>query len=137
MLQEACFYYTALLSYSLRFLLQHTCTFATTPRFKGIYMFNLKWINENFDSKINNLWINLFHFRMKGPKHPPRVRLWTLPILVDGPFGVVSAAEVIGIAVFVAYIVWSMYAETLQNIELLASFTVPSKERYVRFYITR
>lgn len=66
--------------------------------------------------------------QIQGTKHPPRVRLWTLPILVDGPFGVVSAAELIGIVVFATYIVWSMYAETLQNIQLLASFTVPSKE---------
>ncbi|KAL6578383.1 hypothetical protein OROMI_010711 [Orobanche minor] len=40
----------------------------------------------------------------QGKKSRPRLRLWTMPILVEGPFGVVSAAEVIGIAIFVKII---------------------------------
>ncbi|XP_047938124.1 ferric reduction oxidase 7, chloroplastic-like [Salvia hispanica] len=57
-----------------------------------------------------------------------RLRLWTMPILVDGPFGVVSAAEVIGIAVFTTYIVWSFYAEMVKNFEVLAFKHMPTHE---------
>lgn len=65
---------------------------------------------------------------IKSSKHP-RLRLWTMPILVDGPFGVVSAAEVIGIAVFTTYIVWAIYAETLKNFEFLAYFNLPPRDQ--------
>ncbi|KAL5704775.1 ferric-chelate reductase (NADH) [Ranunculus cassubicifolius] len=47
-------------------------------------------------------------------------RLWTFPVLVDGPFGIVSAAEFIGILVFIIYILWSMYAFTIQNLHLVS-----------------
>ncbi|KAK8496743.1 hypothetical protein V6N13_096932 [Hibiscus sabdariffa] len=40
----------------------------------------------------------------------PGFRLWTFPVLVDGPFGVVSAAEFIGIILFVVFVIWAMYA---------------------------
>lgn len=34
--------------------------------------------------------------------------MWTFPVLVDGLFGVVSAAELIGILLFVVYTMWSV-----------------------------
>ncbi|RXH92171.1 hypothetical protein DVH24_033067 [Malus domestica] len=40
----------------------------------------------------------------------PSFRLWTFPVLVDGPFGVVSAAEFIGILLFVVYVFWAVYS---------------------------
>ncbi|XP_043708598.1 ferric reduction oxidase 7, chloroplastic-like [Telopea speciosissima] len=59
----------------------------------------------------------------------PRFRLWTFPVLVDGPFGVVSAAEFIGIILFAAYVLWATSAYTIQNFNLLSKFDLPSKER--------
>ncbi|WOG82716.1 hypothetical protein DCAR_0101884 [Daucus carota subsp. sativus] len=35
-----------------------------------------------------------------------RFRLWTFPVIVDGPFGVVSAGEFIGILAFSVFIIW-------------------------------
>ncbi|KAL5704776.1 ferric-chelate reductase (NADH) [Ranunculus cassubicifolius] len=52
--------------------------------------------------------------------------LWTFPVLVDGPFGVVSAAECIGILVFALYVVWSMYAYTMQNLHRISNSSLPS-----------
>ncbi|KAL9813776.1 Ferric reduction oxidase 7 [Arabidopsis thaliana] len=52
----------------------------------------------------------------------PRFRLWTFPVLVDGPFGVVSAAEFLGIMVFSVFFLWSIYAYTLRNLDLLERF---------------
>ncbi|KAK7836439.1 ferric reduction oxidase 7 [Quercus suber] len=40
---------------------------------------------------------NFVYFRKKTP----RFRLWTFPVLVDGSLGVVSAAELIGIILFI------------------------------------
>ncbi|KAJ4717668.1 Ferric reduction oxidase [Melia azedarach] len=68
--------------------------------------------------------------RKKTSKHP-RFRLWTFPVLVDGPFGVVSAAEFIGILLFVGFIFWAVYAYTMRNISLLSEFQVPSKEQSI------
>ncbi|KAI3445519.1 hypothetical protein Pfo_002184 [Paulownia fortunei] len=61
----------------------------------------------------------------------PRFRLWTFPVLVDGPFGVVSAAEMIGIVLFTAYVIWAFYAETVKNSEIVSWFHLPSKEKSV------
>uniref|UniRef100_A0A7N0TXN5 FAD-binding FR-type domain-containing protein n=2 Tax=Kalanchoe fedtschenkoi TaxID=63787 RepID=A0A7N0TXN5_KALFE len=47
---------------------------------------------------------------MQRRRKRPAYRLWTFPVLVDGPFGVVSATELIGILLFIAYTVWSVYA---------------------------
>ncbi|XP_041013294.1 ferric reduction oxidase 7, chloroplastic-like isoform X1 [Juglans microcarpa x Juglans regia] len=55
-------------------------------------------------------------------KRPPRYRLWTFPVLVDGPFGVVSAAELIGIVLFVMFVLWAVYAYTVENFEILPSY---------------
>ncbi|KAK8662325.1 hypothetical protein V6N13_091906 [Hibiscus sabdariffa] len=67
-------------------------------------------------------------FEKKSLKKPG-FRLWTFPVLVDGPFGVVSAAELIGIILFVAFVIWAMYAYTLQNLDLLTLFDVPDSDK--------
>ncbi|KAJ4967456.1 hypothetical protein NE237_019305 [Protea cynaroides] len=59
----------------------------------------------------------------------PKFRLWTFPVLVDGPFGVVSAAEFIGIILFAAYILWAVSIYTIQHFNLLSKFDLPSKEK--------
>ncbi|KAF9604069.1 hypothetical protein IFM89_001955 [Coptis chinensis] len=56
-------------------------------------------------------------------------RLWTFPILVDGPFGIVNAAELIGILLFAVYIIWAVSAYTLQNLNILSKFTLLSWEK--------
>ncbi|XP_002519390.2 ferric reduction oxidase 6 isoform X2 [Ricinus communis] len=61
-------------------------------------------------------------FKQKKDSRYPSVRLWTFPVLVDGPFGVVSAAEFIGILLFIVYIVWAIYAYTIQNISLISEW---------------
>lgn len=52
----------------------------------------------------------------------PQFRLWTFPVLVDGPFGVVSAAETLGIFVVVVYVIWAFYAGAIRNIGILPRF---------------
>ncbi|KAK1301096.1 hypothetical protein QJS10_CPB13g01055 [Acorus calamus] len=59
----------------------------------------------------------------------PKFRLWTFPILIDGPFGVVSAAELIGIVMFSAYILWVVVFYALHDQSLIHEFPIPSKER--------
>ncbi|KAK8987158.1 hypothetical protein V6N11_055470 [Hibiscus sabdariffa] len=59
----------------------------------------------------------------------PGFRLWTFPVLVDGPFGVVSAAEFIGIILFVVFVIWAMYAYTLRNLNLFIKFEVPDADK--------
>ncbi|XP_010265600.1 PREDICTED: ferric reduction oxidase 7, chloroplastic-like [Nelumbo nucifera] len=65
----------------------------------------------------------------KGSKKFPRFRLSTFPVLVEGPFGVVSAAELIGILLFTAYVIWALCAYTFQDLNLLSKFEIPSKEK--------
>ncbi|KAF8018767.1 hypothetical protein BT93_H3617 [Corymbia citriodora subsp. variegata] len=55
-------------------------------------------------------------------KKSPGLRLRTFPVLVDGVFGVVSAAEFIGIAMFVAFVLWAVYWYTVVNFEMLPSY---------------
>ncbi|GMH23859.1 hypothetical protein Nepgr_025702 [Nepenthes gracilis] len=52
-------------------------------------------------------------------------RLWTFPVLVDGPFGVVSAAEFVGILLFVIFIIWAISVFTVQNWRLLSLYNLP------------
>ncbi|KAJ0038800.1 hypothetical protein Pint_23555 [Pistacia integerrima] len=49
-------------------------------------------------------------------KKAPSYRLCTFPLLVDGPLGVVSAAEFIGILLFAVYVVWCIYIYAIQNL---------------------
>ncbi|KAM0940150.1 putative ferric-chelate reductase (NADH) [Dioscorea sansibarensis] len=61
---------------------------------------------------------------------PPRFWLWTFPIIVDGPFGVVSAAEFIGILLFSAYVLYNIIAYSILNQKIIVTeFSVPEKER--------
>lgn len=41
---------------------------------------------------------------------------------MDGPFGVVSAAELIGLILFVVFVLWAVYAYTVVNFEILPSY---------------
>ncbi|XP_010482265.1 PREDICTED: ferric reduction oxidase 7, chloroplastic-like [Camelina sativa] len=61
----------------------------------------------------------------------PRFRLWTFPVLVDGPFGVVSAAEFLGILVFFVFFLWAIYAYALRNLSLVELFHVLPDEKSV------
>jgi len=71
--------------------------------------------------------------RKKNPKFP-RFRLWTFPVIIDGPFGVVSAAELIGILLFAAYVLWNTVAYVIQTHNMISGYSLPSKEkRYVMF----
>ncbi|ONK57799.1 uncharacterized protein A4U43_C09F4210 [Asparagus officinalis] len=70
------------------------------------------------------------NFEKKNTKFP-RFRLWTFPVLVDGPFGVVSAAELIGILLFSAYIVWNIIAYIIQSHDMLSGFSLPSKMKSI------
>uniref|UniRef100_A0A0E0KR35 ferric-chelate reductase (NADH) n=1 Tax=Oryza punctata TaxID=4537 RepID=A0A0E0KR35_ORYPU len=49
-------------------------------------------------------------------------RLWTFPVLVDGPFGVVSAVEFIGIVLFIVYVVYSMTYYAVESVSLISKF---------------
>ncbi|CAJ1962819.1 unnamed protein product [Sphenostylis stenocarpa] len=55
----------------------------------------------------------------KSSKYP-RFRLWTFPVLIKGPFGVVSAAELIGIVLFLLYVVWATYVYTVEALGLIS-----------------
>ncbi|GJN02819.1 hypothetical protein PR202_ga20205 [Eleusine coracana subsp. coracana] len=52
-------------------------------------------------------------------------RLWTFPVLVDGPFGVVSAVEFIGIVLFIVYVVYSMTYYAVETVSLVSEIHVP------------
>ncbi|KAL3620747.1 hypothetical protein CASFOL_035659 [Castilleja foliolosa] len=58
----------------------------------------------------------------------PRFRLWTFPVLVDGPFGVVSAAEMIGIVIFAVYVICAVIVFAVKNCGVLSWHQMPSKE---------
>ncbi|CAA2991624.1 Hypothetical predicted protein [Olea europaea subsp. europaea] len=57
--------------------------------------------------------------RMKTSKYP-HFRLLTFPVLVGGPFGVVSA-ELIGIILFTAYIIWRVFVESIKIWSIVSS----------------
>ncbi|OMP08093.1 putative ferric-chelate reductase [Corchorus olitorius] len=61
-------------------------------------------------------------FEKRKTTKSPRFRLWTFPVLVDGPFGVVSAAELIGIILVVVFIIWAAYAYTMRNLSFMTEF---------------
>ncbi|XP_077250610.1 ferric reduction oxidase 6-like isoform X2 [Tasmannia lanceolata] len=58
-----------------------------------------------------------------------RFRLRTFPVLINGPLGIVSAAELIGMFMFTAYIIWAFSAYTIQNHRSISKMTLPSKEK--------
>ncbi|XP_045804561.1 ferric reduction oxidase 7, chloroplastic-like isoform X3 [Trifolium pratense] len=55
----------------------------------------------------------------KSSKYP-RFRLWTFPLLINGPFGVVSATEFIGIIIFLAYVIWAFSAYAVQALATIS-----------------
>ncbi|GAB4848590.1 hypothetical protein Ancab_003297 [Ancistrocladus abbreviatus] len=61
----------------------------------------------------------------KTTKHPGFC-LWTFPVLVDGPFGVVCATEFIGILLFIMFIIWEVSAYTVKNWQLLSQYDLSS-----------
>lgn len=71
-----------------------------------------------------------FDGRKKSSKYP-RFRLWTFPLLINGPFGVVSATEFIGIVIFVAYVIWAFSAYAMQA---LADMSDQLSFRAQRYY---
>ncbi|XP_074294390.1 ferric reduction oxidase 7, chloroplastic-like [Silene latifolia] len=61
----------------------------------------------------------------KIPKRPS-FRLWTFPVLVDGPFGVVTAAECLGILILAVFIFWASAKYTVSNWDLTSRLELPS-----------
>lgn len=68
-------------------------------------------------------------FNRKKIKNRPHFSLWTFPVLIDGPFGVVSAAEMIGILIFSLYIIWGVIVYAIEDYSLLSLFHVTSMKQ--------
>uniref|UniRef100_A0ACD5UBZ4 Uncharacterized protein n=1 Tax=Avena sativa TaxID=4498 RepID=A0ACD5UBZ4_AVESA len=49
-------------------------------------------------------------------------RLWTFPVLIDGPFGVVSAVEFIGILLFILYLFFSVTYYMVDSVTFVSTF---------------
>ncbi|KAA8545353.1 hypothetical protein F0562_020137 [Nyssa sinensis] len=64
----------------------------------------------------------------RTPKYPC-FQLWTFPVIVDGPFGVVSAAELIGILLFSVYIIWAISVYIVRELSILSKEQLTSKEK--------
>lgn len=60
-------------------------------------------------------------FREKKTQKKACFRLWTFPVIIDGPFGVVSAAELIGILLFSVYIIWTVSFYIVHNVAAAAT----------------
>ncbi|XP_027932369.1 ferric reduction oxidase 7, chloroplastic-like [Vigna unguiculata] len=56
----------------------------------------------------------------------PRFRLWTFPVLIRGPFGVVSATEFVGIVLFLLYVFWATYAYSVQALGMISESDLSS-----------
>ena len=73
---------------------------------------------------------NFVYFRKKTP----RFRLWTFPVLVDGPLGVVSADELIGIILFIVFVIWDVYVYTAVILGTLTDDMDPLRS-VVRYFV--
>ncbi|GJS16017.1 ferric reduction oxidase 7, chloroplastic-like protein [Tanacetum coccineum] len=62
----------------------------------------------------------------KRAKHAS-FRLWTFPVIVDGPFGIVTAAELIVILVVVVYLIWALSIYAVQNYSLIPYYEKQGK----------
>ncbi|KAL4607792.1 hypothetical protein ACB092_09G200500 [Castanea dentata] len=51
----------------------------------------------------------------------PMFFFWTFPVVVDGPFGDVSSTKLIGVFLFVVYVIWAVYAYTTQILSIISS----------------
>ncbi|XAR53696.1 Ferric-chelate reductase (NADH) [Bertholletia excelsa] len=58
-------------------------------------------------------------------KHP-HFRLRTFPVIVGEPFGVVSAAELLGVLLFIVYIIWAVAVYTVKNFHIMSEFELTS-----------
>ncbi|XP_052205314.1 ferric reduction oxidase 7, chloroplastic-like [Diospyros lotus] len=68
-------------------------------------------------------------FQEKKPSKHTGFRLKTFPVIVDGPFGVITAAELIGIILFYALIVWSVCVYTVRNLNSLSGVRLTLREK--------
>lgn len=61
----------------------------------------------------------------------PQPRSWTFPVLIDGPFGVVSAAELVVIMLFIIYILGTMAAYVISDSKTIDQIRIrlPSYEK--------
>ncbi|XP_031477463.1 ferric reduction oxidase 7, chloroplastic-like [Nymphaea colorata] len=72
-------------------------------------------------------------YNERKKKRLPSFRvLWTHPVIVKGPLGVVSAAELIGIIAFAAYILWALPAYMIRDYTS-GPFLAPSGTDLVHF----
>ncbi|KAK9669770.1 hypothetical protein RND81_13G153500 [Saponaria officinalis] len=62
----------------------------------------------------------------KKTSKQPSFRLWTFPVLVDGPFGVVTAAEFIGILLLAVFIFWACAKYAVSDWDLISNLELPS-----------
>ncbi|KAL4564315.1 hypothetical protein LXL04_028375 [Taraxacum kok-saghyz] len=62
----------------------------------------------------------------KKSKHAT-LRLWTFPVIVDGPFGVVTAAELIVILLVVVYLICALSVYAIQNYNLIPYYLSQGK----------
>ncbi|TXG53531.1 hypothetical protein EZV62_018787 [Acer yangbiense] len=58
------------------------------------------------------------HAKKNSGKYGWSHRLSTFPVLVDGPFGVVSAAEVIGILSVIVFVIWAVFVYALRDLTI-------------------
>ncbi|KAJ7535378.1 hypothetical protein O6H91_12G030400 [Diphasiastrum complanatum] len=63
---------------------------------------------------------------------PPRISLWTYPVIVDGPMGVVSAAELFWVVVFVAYLIWAMGNYIVKDLHFFEPSSTEDKTLFLK-----
>lgn len=61
----------------------------------------------------------------KKKSKSPQLRSWTFPVLIDGPFGVVSAAELVVIMLFIIYILGTMAAYVISDSRSIDQISKP------------
>ncbi|XP_058089935.1 ferric reduction oxidase 6-like isoform X1 [Magnolia sinica] len=78
-----------------------------------------------------SIYVTAFQKEYHKTKKPRilRFRLSTFPVIINGPFGIISAAELIGIIVLAAYLIWAFSAYTMQNHRLISKMPVTSMEK--------
>ncbi|XP_076951073.1 ferric reduction oxidase 7, chloroplastic-like [Bidens hawaiensis] len=77
-------------------------------------------------------FLGILYLRISGEqefqeKKKPSFRLWTFPVIVDGPFGVVTAAELIAILTVVVYLIWAVSVYAVQNYNLIPYYETQGK----------
>ncbi|KAK0588993.1 hypothetical protein LWI29_008213 [Acer saccharum] len=69
------------------------------------------------------------HEKKNSGKYGWSHRLSTFPVLVDGPFGVVSAAEVIGILSVIVFVIWAVFVYALRDLTILEETELTNKTK--------